>query len=162
MFTPRLTRQHNQRRLTHHVNQRYLTGAPRASPGRTALKASEDPMSDKASPLSPILKLGEEKLTQLLTQLLANEGFVAALQGAISTGLKAKGGLDKGLISILSAFNVPTVEDVQLMKTKIGELEDALADLGGTVEKLQEKLKGGADKPKARKGKKHSEHGAED
>lgn len=120
-------------------------------------------MSDKASPLSPILKLGEEKLTQLLTQLLAHEGFVSALQGAISTGLKAKGGLDKGLISILSAFNVPTVEDVQLMKTKIGELEDALADLGGTVEKLQEKLKGGGgEKPKARKGKKAHDHGAED
>jgi hypothetical protein len=116
-------------------------------------------MSDKASPLSPFLKMGEEKLTQVLTQLLANEGFVTALQGAISTGLKAKGGLDKGLITILSAFNVPTVEDVQLMKTKIGELEDALADLNGVVEKLQGKLQA-EEKPKARKSKKA--HGAED
>ena len=118
-------------------------------------------MSEKASTLSPLLKLGEEKLTQLLTQLLANEGFVTALQGAISGALKAKGGLDKGLITILSAFNVPTVEDVQLMKSKIGELEDAIAGLQGVVEKLSGKLGGANEKPKARKGKKSS-HGAEE
>lgn len=93
-------------------------------------------MGSKAPGVAPLLKLGEEKLTQLLTQLLSNEAFVTALQGAIQKGLKAKGSLDKGLISILGAFNVPTVEDVQIMQDKLADLEEAVADLSAVVARL--------------------------
>ncbi|MBI5497557.1 MAG: hypothetical protein HY904_21275 [Deltaproteobacteria bacterium] len=91
--------------------------------------------------LSPLLKLGEEKLTQLLTQLLANDSFVKSLQGAISGALKAKGTMDKGLIQLLSTFNVPTVEDVALMQQKLTELEEAVADLTRIVVALEEKTR---------------------
>ena len=107
----------------------------------------------KNSPgVGPILKLGEEKLTQLLTQLLSNETFVSALQGAISSGLKAKGTVDRSMVSLLSTFNVPTLEDVSLLRGKLQELEDAVADLAKTVATVEsrttapEKKKGRAKK----------------
>lgn len=110
-------------------------------------------MADGKGVGNPLLKLGEEKLTQLLTQMLANEGFVTALQGAIQGALKAKGSMDKGLIAIFSAFNVPTVEDVSHMQSKLAELEEAVADLTRVVEALQAKEAGDLEKTgkKARK-----------
>lgn len=107
-------------------------------------------MSDQksASGLSPLLKLGEDKLTQLLTQLLGNEAFVTSLQDAIGRALKAKGSVDKGLIRLLSAFNVPTVEDVALMQQKLAEMEEAMAEMAGVVAALETRVRDGAgDKP---------------
>jgi len=92
--------------------------------------------------VGPILKLGEEKLSQLLTQLLSNESFVSALQTSISTALKAKGTMDKSLVSLLSAFNVPTLEDVATLRGKIQELEDAIADLTKVIDAVDKKASG--------------------
>jgi hypothetical protein len=113
-------------------------------------------MADGKGVGNPLMKLGEEKLTQLLTQMLANEGFVTALQGAIQGALKAKGSMDKGLIAIFSAFNVPTVEDVSHMQSKLAELEEAVADLTRVVETLHERQGGGDLEKPARKNKKKS------
>jgi hypothetical protein len=90
--------------------------------------------------VSAILKLGEERMTALLTQLLSNEAFVAALQSALGRAVSAKGTLDRGVISVLSAVNIPTVEDVQLMQNKLTELEESMADLAVVVEKLEARL----------------------
>ncbi|MEW5852982.1 MAG: hypothetical protein AB2A00_29635 [Myxococcota bacterium] len=110
--------------------------------------------------VAPFLKLGEEKLTQLLTQLLSNEAFVTALQRAITSGLKAKGTVDKGLTRILSAFNVPTLEDVAIMRGKLEELEDAIAELAQAVQAVEEKASGhggGGKKGKSRKAREAAE-----
>lgn len=86
-----------------------------------------------------ILKLGEEKLTQLLTQLLGNDVFVSALQSAIAGAIKAKGTVDRGMVKLLSSLNVPTLEDVAALRGKLEELEESIADLVEVVDALEQK-----------------------
>jgi hypothetical protein len=95
--------------------------------------------------VAAVLKLGEEHMTTLLTQLLSHEGFVRALQSALGGAAAAKSALDKGLIRAFTAVNVPTVEDVQLLQQKIAELEESLADVARSTEVLEKKLAGRAE-----------------
>jgi hypothetical protein len=92
--------------------------------------------------VSAVLKLGEEHLTRLLTQWLSNDAFITALQAAIGGTLQAKGTLDKGMSALLTTFNVPTLEDVAALRSKVEELEDALADLTEVVDTLELKVAG--------------------
>lgn len=76
-----------------------------------------------------ILGLGEERFNDAVAQLLANERFVNAMQGAITGGLEAKRSVDKNIDRIYSVANVPTLEDVEQVRDKLLELEDLLADV---------------------------------
>jgi hypothetical protein len=110
------------------------------------------------SGVGAFLRLGEERLTALLTQLLSSETFVSALQRAIGSALKAKGTMDRSLTKILSSFNVPTLEDVALLRGKLQELEEALSDLHKSVAMAEEKL--GAGEKGVRKRRKNREEAA--
>jgi hypothetical protein len=95
---------------------------------------------DHQSAVKTILSLGEEKMGEVVNQLLANEAFVGAVQRAISGSIVAKRSMDKGVNTLLGLVNVPTLEDVDKIKEKLDELEDTLAEIGAKVESLQEKL----------------------
>lgn len=86
-----------------------------------------------------ILGLGEEKMGEVVNQLLANEVFVQAMQRAISGSIGAKRNLDKGVSTLLSLVNVPTLDDVDKVKDKLDELEETIGEIAAKVERLSRK-----------------------
>jgi hypothetical protein len=92
------------------------------------------------SAVKTILGLGEEKMGEVVNQLLSNEAFVGAVQKAIAGGLGAKRSVDKGVATILGLINVPTLEDIDKVRKKMSEVESSLAEIGERLEKLQTKL----------------------
>lgn len=98
-------------------------------------------MGDKENgAVKTILGLGEEKMGEVVNQLLANEAFVSAMQKAIAGSLGAKRSMDKTLSTVLGMVNVPTLEDVDKIRDKMNELEEAMAEIGDRLEKLNDKL----------------------
>lgn len=87
-----------------------------------------------------LLNLGEERMGEVVAQLLANESFVTAMQGAITGGLQAKRTVDKNVSRLLDIANVPTLEDVYQLREKLGELEDMLGDVLDRVQHLDERV----------------------
>ena len=95
---------------------------------------------DDVGAVKTILGLGEEKMGEVVNQLLANEAFVTAVQKAITGGLSAKRAVDKNVARVLGIVNVPTLDDVEQVREKLRELEDALQEIGERVRAVDEKL----------------------
>jgi hypothetical protein len=95
---------------------------------------------------NPVMKMlvetGEERIGKIAQQLLSNDKFVSAVQSLVSRSLAAKGTLDKSLRSALSAMNLPSTADLELLRTKIEDLERLLAAVETKVDKLIETRKG--------------------
>ena len=87
-----------------------------------------------------ILGLSEEKMGEVVSQLLANEAFVGVVQQAITRSLEAKRGVDKGLSTMLGLVNVPTLEDVEKIRGRLNDVEESMAEIASRIEGLTEKL----------------------
>lgn len=83
-----------------------------------------------------ILGLGEERLGELLSQLMANELFVHAMQNAVTSSLSAKRTVDKNLMRALSMINVPTLEDVEELREKLNALDDVMVEVYQRVQHI--------------------------
>lgn len=92
------------------------------------------------SAVRTILGLGEEKMGEVVNQLLSNEAFVVAVQKAIAGSLGAKRSMDKGMTTLLGLVNIPTLEDVDKIRDKMNELEDSLAEITERLEKVSAAL----------------------
>ena len=112
---------------------------------------------DDSSIVAQLLNLGEERMGEVVNQLLANEAFVGALQNTISRSLAAKRSMDTTVGTVLGAVNVPTLEDVEEVRDKLVELEDVMVEvedrLKGVVRRV-ESLGDTEPEPAPRKAKK--------
>ena len=98
-------------------------------------------MSDKHdSAVKTILGLGEERMGEVVNQLLANEAFVGAVQRAITGSLGAKRSVDKGVSALLGMINIPTLDDLDKIRDKMNEVEQSLAEITDRLQGLNEKL----------------------
>lgn len=104
------------------------------------------------SAVKTILGLGEEKMGEVVNQLLSNEAFVHAVQRAITSGLGAKRSMDRGMTTLLSLVNIPTLEDVEKIRERMGELEETLGEITSRLEAVSSRL----DTKPAPRGKKGS------
>lgn len=86
--------------------------------------------------MKKLVETGEERIGKVAQQLLSNEKFVAAIQTLVTRSLAAKGTLDKSLRSALSAMNLPSTADVELLRGKVEDLERMLSSIETKVEKL--------------------------
>jgi len=86
--------------------------------------------------MKKLVETGEERLGKLAQQLLSNEKFVAMVQGLVSRSLAAKGTLDAALRTALSAMNLPSTADVDLLRAKVDDLEKLLASVESKVDTL--------------------------
>jgi hypothetical protein len=100
---------------------------------------------------NPVMKklvdAGEERIGKIAQQLLSNEKFVATVQSIVSKSLQAKGTLDKSLRGALSAMNLPSTGDVELLRSKVEDLEKLLASMESKVDSLLQKKEGGTPAP---------------
>jgi polyhydroxyalkanoate synthesis regulator phasin len=92
---------------------------------------------------NPVMKrlvaTGEERVGKLVQQLMSNEKFVLGIQTIMSRALSAKGSVDKSLRTALSAMNLPSTGDLELVREKIDELEKMLGQLETKIDLLVEK-----------------------
>ncbi|HLL56254.1 MAG TPA: hypothetical protein VK447_22005 [Myxococcaceae bacterium] len=91
--------------------------------------------------MKKLVETGEERIGKLAQQLLSNEKFVTAVQSIVSRSLAAKGTLDKSLRSALSAMNLPSTADLELLRGKVEDLEKLLSSIESKVEALAERKK---------------------
>ncbi len=98
------------------------------------------PNGTENTAVKTILSLGEEKMGEVVRQLLANEGFVTAMQTAVVGGLSAKRNLDKGLSGVLGLVNIPTVDDVDKVRARLTEIEELVGELSTRLAKVSDKL----------------------
>jgi hypothetical protein len=107
------------------------------------------------SAVKTILGLGEEKMGEVVNQLLSNEKFVGAVQRAIAGSLGAKRSVDKGMSTLLGLVNIPTLEDVDKIRDRMNDLEEAMSEIGARLAQLNESLESRGE-ARAEKGKKKS------
>jgi hypothetical protein len=86
-----------------------------------------------------MIETGEERMSKIASQLLSNEKFMGALQKTVSAALEAKGTVEKGVQTALSAMNIPTAGDVKKLEGKIEELEKVFEGLSAKIAELQKK-----------------------
>lgn len=91
--------------------------------------------------MKKLVATGEERIGKLAQQLLSNEKFVGTVQTLVSRTLSAKGTLDKSLRSALSAMNLPSTGDLEVLREKVDELERILASVEGKLDQLIERKK---------------------
>lgn len=91
--------------------------------------------------MKKLVATGEERIGKIAAQLLSNEKFVATVQTIVSRTLSAKGTLDKSIRTALSAMNLPSTGDLEILKEKVGELEKLLGSVEGKVDQLLEAKK---------------------
>ena len=83
-----------------------------------------------------VFEMGEDQLNKVVQALLANEKFVGAVQAIVNNSLKAKGVLDKNLRIALSAMSLPTVSDVDNLRGKLDELDQAIQRIEKAVSQI--------------------------
>jgi hypothetical protein len=88
--------------------------------------------------MKKLVETGEERIGKLAQQLLSNEKFVATVQTIVGRTLSAKGTLDKSIRSALSAMNLPSTADLEILRTKVDDIEQLLSKVEGKVDQLVE------------------------
>lgn len=83
-----------------------------------------------------VVEMGEDQLNKVVQQLLSSEKFVTAIQSVVNNSLKAKGMLDKNLRVALSAMSLPTVSDMDNLRMKLDELDQAIQRIEQAVGRL--------------------------
>lgn len=103
-------------------------------------------MSESKSVVKKIVSMGEERVAEIVEELMSNEKVSAVVAKALSRtqGLKAR--LDKNVSLALSLLNQPTREDFDKLRKQVRHLERSLEDLS---EKVDELAKAATHKKKA-------------
>lgn len=97
-------------------------------------------MALKSNPVvKRLVQTGEAQVGKIVQQVLANEKFVAGIQTVVQTTLNAKGAFDRNIRMALSAMNLPSTQDLEQLRNKVGELEVVLVKLDEKVNQLLEK-----------------------
>jgi hypothetical protein len=80
---------------------------------------------------------GEERFGKAVAHLLANERVMSRIQGRIqslvATALQARETFESGVRLTLHAVNLPSTDEVEELKRKLGELEAIVDDLAARV-----------------------------
>jgi len=87
--------------------------------------------------LKKMIATGEERMSKLATNLLANEKLMGAVQKTFSAAQGAKGLVEKNVQAALSTLNVPTASDVRKLEGKLEELEKVFESLSSRIADLQ-------------------------
>lgn len=91
--------------------------------------------------MKKLVETGEERIGKIAQALLSNEKFVAMVQSLVSRSLAAKGTLDTALRTALSAMNLPSTADLELLRAKVDDLEKLLASVEGKIDALVDSKK---------------------
>ncbi len=91
--------------------------------------------------MKKLVATGEQRIGQLVQQLMSNEKFVTGVQTIVGRALSAKGSVDKSIRTALSAMNLPSTGDLETVREKIEELEKVLGQVEGKIDELMQAKK---------------------
>ena len=97
-----------------------------------------------------ILGLGEERMTEVLDELLSNERVSSIMGRAMMRTQTLKASLDKNVALALSMVNQPTREDFDRLRKQVRRLERQVDDLTEEVESLRKPKPARKRTPKAK------------
>ncbi|MCL2179274.1 MAG: hypothetical protein FWC28_01690 [Proteobacteria bacterium] len=93
-------------------------------------------MREISSVFKIFLEAGEQQITRLAGQLMANEAFMSKLQGAIAKAMDAKLVWDNQMRAVLARLGVPLQGELEGLRKEV-------SDLRAEIQRLRE----WADKP---------------
>jgi hypothetical protein len=79
------------------------------------------------------IEAGEERMGRAVGKLLSSEAVSVGLQTLVSSAMQAKQTFDKGMQQALHAANLPSRDDVAVLKRKLEELESMIDGLSARV-----------------------------
>ncbi len=82
-----------------------------------------------------VIASGEERATQVVGKLLADERVTKGLQEVLAAAAAARSTVESGLQAALHAANLPTAEEVRTMRQKLSELEAQVEALSARLER---------------------------
>lgn len=83
------------------------------------------------------VSVGEQKLNELATQVLSNEAIIDGLQDIMKTALTARKQAVATVKSALKLVNVPSLDDIKRLETKLDEVEAVFADVREALDSKQ-------------------------
>lgn len=108
-----------------------------------------DRTSEEQNLAQKILGMGEERMTEVLDELLSNEKVSGILGKAMMRTQTLKAQLDKNVALAFSMVNQPTRSDFDRLRKQVRGLERQLDDLTEQVERLQKPKPARKTTPKA-------------
>jgi hypothetical protein len=93
-----------------------------------------------------VVAAGEAQLDRLTSQFLGNERFVAAVQTAVSRTLAAKGTMDKSIRAVLATMNLPSVQDIDDLRSRLDELDRSIGELAAKLAEVEKGISAPAPK----------------
>jgi polyhydroxyalkanoate synthesis regulator phasin len=94
-------------------------------------------MREISSVFKMFLEASEQQITRLAGQLMSNEAFVSALQGAIARAMDAKLLLDGQMRAALSRLGVPTQGELENLRNEVSALRSEVQRLRQEVDRLR-------------------------
>jgi hypothetical protein len=76
-----------------------------------------------------IVSVGEQKLNELATQVLSNEALIEGVQDAMKMALGARKQAVTTVKTVLKLINVPSLDDIQRLQTKLDEIQQVFDDV---------------------------------
>ena len=86
--------------------------------------------------LKRLYGFGEERLTRLAEELLANPRFAEAFSRALQSAFATKGKMDRNMQTVLGLLNLPSRTDVNRLLTKLEAIQGNLVNLNLKVDRL--------------------------
>lgn len=83
--------------------------------------------------------VGEEKLSEWADRVLNNEQLATRLSQAVQGALAAKEQAQAAVKASLAALNVPTLDDLQRLESRLGEVESLFGDIREHLDTLEQK-----------------------
>jgi polyhydroxyalkanoate synthesis regulator phasin len=105
-------------------------------------------MSEISAVFKMFLEAGDKQLTRLAGQLLSNEVFVSAMQGAVARAADAKLVLDNQLRAALSRLGVPAQGELDALREEVRALSAEVQRLREEMEHLRPEVAAQASRTK--------------
>jgi len=81
-----------------------------------------------------VIATGEEQATRVVGKLLADERVTQGLQELLAAAAAARATVESGVQAALHAANLPTADELRVMRQKLSELEAQVAALNSRLE----------------------------
>jgi polyhydroxyalkanoate synthesis regulator phasin len=84
-----------------------------------------------------VIASGEERASQVVGKLLADERVTRGLQELLAAAAAARSTVESGLQAALHAANFPTAEEVRTMRQRLSELEAQVEELSARLKRAE-------------------------
>jgi hypothetical protein len=82
-----------------------------------------------------VMSRGEEGIGKVVAQVLSDERVTTGIQGFVESTQAARRQIERGIRHVLHAFQIPTLEEIETIREKIGEIEAIVSELAERKDK---------------------------